>query len=205
MDKAKVKDNSFFDKTNEEEKWDIQAIRNTEEDQPKNMTVTLGTNSNIANNFIPPKISNSKNTGLLDFETAEMFEHTGIHSDLYQQERSFRGIYHDEELHALIIYLIFSLILTPQRGTLDDLYCSRHPLQEGKPPVLHFLHFHLNHPSNQTLIPMVLKKVEKQFSENSGVRLLKLLCKTLFDRNLYQDSTLIAKGGYGTVYQCNTR
>ena len=34
--------------------------------------------------------------------------------------------------------------------------------------------------------------------------MLKLLCKTLFDRNLYQDSTLIAKGAYGNVYQCKT-
>lgn len=81
-------------------------------------------------------------------------------NEVHNKERNIRGIYHDDELHALIIYLIFCLILTPQRGTLDDLYCSRYPLMDGKPPVLHFLHFHLNHLANQPLIPLILKKVK---------------------------------------------
>jgi hypothetical protein len=42
----------------------------------------------------------------------------------YQKERRARPIYHDEELHVLMISLITCLLLKPQRGTLDDLYCS---------------------------------------------------------------------------------
>jgi hypothetical protein len=42
----------------------------------------------------------------------------------YNRERSMRPIYQDEDLHALMISLTICLLLTPERGTLDDLYCS---------------------------------------------------------------------------------
>jgi hypothetical protein len=42
----------------------------------------------------------------------------------YMRERTMRPIYQDEELHSLMIALIICLLLTPERGTLDDLYCS---------------------------------------------------------------------------------
>lgn len=38
--------------------------------------------------------------------------------DFYEQERSQREIYSDEELQVLIVGLIFCLILTPTRGSL---------------------------------------------------------------------------------------
>jgi len=84
-------------------------------------------------------------------------------NDAYKQARNKRGIYMDDELHWLMIFLIFSLILTPERGTLDDLYCTRKPLEDDKPHVLHYLHYHLNHYANQTLIPKLLRKVSFWF------------------------------------------
>lgn len=93
----------------------------------------------------------------------------------YENARNTIGIYVDEELHCLILQLIFSLIITPERGTLDDLYCSRKPLEDEIPHVLHFLHFHFNHEANKNLIPKMLKKVQSKFTQNSGTRLMKLL------------------------------
>jgi len=66
----------------------------------------------------------------------------------YLKERSMRPIYQDEELHVLMISMIVCLLLTPERGTLDDLYCSQFPIDNGKQNILFLLHHHLNHPKN---------------------------------------------------------
>ena len=50
----------------------------------------------------------------------------------YMKERSMRPIYQDEELHVMMLALIVCLLLNPDRGTLDDLYCSQYPLDNGK-------------------------------------------------------------------------
>lgn len=42
----------------------------------------------------------------------------------YLKERSVRPIYQDDELHELMISLMMCLLLKPERGTLDELYCS---------------------------------------------------------------------------------
>ena len=42
----------------------------------------------------------------------------------YIKERSARPIYRDEDLHVLMLSLITCLLLKPERGILDDLYCS---------------------------------------------------------------------------------
>jgi hypothetical protein len=42
----------------------------------------------------------------------------------YLKERGARPIYQDEELHVLMLSLIMCLLLKPQRGTLEDYYCS---------------------------------------------------------------------------------
>ena len=52
--------------------------------------------------------------------------------DFYLKERSMRPIYQDEELYVLMLSLTVCLLLTPERGTLDDLYCSQYPLDNGK-------------------------------------------------------------------------
>ena len=73
----------------------------------------------------------------------------------YMKERSMRPIYQDEELHTGMLALIVCLLLTPERGTLDDLYCSQYPLDNGKPNVLFLLSHHLNHPMNSGKLPLV--------------------------------------------------
>jgi hypothetical protein len=158
----RIKDNSFFENTTQGGNWDVKAITESEvKEFKKDMIVTLGPTSNVEanDNVSIPKSSEKEINKISEFINTKDFNETGNYADIYNQERSVRGIYNDDELHALIIFLIFSLILTPQRGTLDDLYCSRYPLADGKLPVLHFLHFHLNHPENQSLIPLLLKKV----------------------------------------------
>ena len=42
----------------------------------------------------------------------------------YLKERSVRLIYQDDELHVLMLSLMMCLLLKPERGTLDELYCS---------------------------------------------------------------------------------
>ncbi|CAI2366213.1 unnamed protein product [Moneuplotes crassus] len=198
-DPPKVKDNSFFEKEDASQHWDVKPIDKNSEAR-KELTVTLGQDSKVNMNIPIGKINKDQNLGLLNVAN---IGHNA--QNLLCDEKEFKGIYYDDELHIMLIYLIFSLIITPQKGSLDPLYCSRHPIEDGKPPVLYYLHFHLNHHSNQALIPMLYKKVDGQFCQNSGVRLLKLLCKTLFDRELYQENELIAKGAYGVVYQCKTQ
>jgi len=89
-----------------------------------------------------------------------------------------RPIYQDEELHVLMISLLVCLLLSPERGTLDDLYCSQFPIDNGKQNILFLLHHHLNHPkiANSTLIYKIMSRVHKEVSPPlAGVRLLKLL------------------------------
>lgn len=113
----RIKDNSFFENSTQKLNWDVKAITESEvKEFKKDMIVTLGPTSNAVadeNDTIPK----SSDKGI-----ASYLEETETYSDIYSQERSVRGIYNDDELHSLIIFLIFSLILTPQRGTLDDLY-----------------------------------------------------------------------------------
>ena len=42
----------------------------------------------------------------------------------YYAERKLRKLYEDQTLHSLVISLIISVILSPERGTLENLYCS---------------------------------------------------------------------------------
>ena len=64
----------------------------------------------------------------------------------YLKERSARPIYQDEELHVLMLSLTVCLLLRPERGTLDDLYCSQYPIMNGKQNILYLLHHHFNRP-----------------------------------------------------------
>ena len=40
------------------------------------------------------------------------------------------------------------LLLQPQRGTLDDLYCNQYPINNGKQNYLYILHQHIAHENN---------------------------------------------------------
>ena len=96
------------------------------------------------------------------------------------------------------------LLLTPSRGILDDHYCSQFPINNGKPNILYILHFHLNHPSNQHILPLLLQKMSEINPFPAGQRLLKLLCASFTDTTIYTDWRKIATGAYGTIYECNT-
>jgi hypothetical protein len=47
---------------------------------------------------------------------------------IYFYERKLRKLYDDDELHALIISLMITLLITPNSGVLDPVYCSQHPV-----------------------------------------------------------------------------
>jgi serine/threonine protein kinase len=53
------------------------------------------------------------------------------------------------------------LLLKPQRGTLDELYCSQFPIDNEKQNFLYLLHFHLSHQANQDIIPKLLEKMSE--------------------------------------------
>ena len=122
----------------------------------------------------------------------------------YKKERNNRLLYHVKELHTLIISLIICLLITPSRGTLDEHYCSINPFLNNKTNILYILHCHLNHQNNQSLIPQLSKHLYEIKPIGSGQRLLKLLCKSLFDVSKYKGFEFIAKGSYGTVFKCFT-
>jgi len=122
----------------------------------------------------------------------------------FMKERTARGIYKDPKLHAFMIGLLFCLLITPKRGTFDDLYCSARPSDEGKSNVLHLLHFHLNHPMNSEILIKLRDLVLKIRPYLCGQRLLKLLCGKFFDPSAYSGWKKIASGAYATVFECNT-
>lgn len=47
---------------------------------------------------------------------------------IYFYERKLRKLYDDDELHALIVSLMITLLITPNSGVLDPMYCSQHPV-----------------------------------------------------------------------------
>ena len=125
-------------------------------------------------------------------------------SQFYLKERNSRLLYQDTELQVLILSLIFSLIITPSRGTLDELYCSIFPYESNKLNILYIIHHHLNRAENEHLLPLLLTYISQITPFGAGQRLLKLLSKKLFDISLYTNWEKIAGGQFGTVYQCNT-
>lgn len=124
--------------------------------------------------------------------------------EFYERERLQREVYCDDELHVCMLGLVFCLLLTPTRGTLEESYCSQYPINNGKPNVLFMLHSHLNHPSNQNILPRLAQIVSHIVPPLAGQRLLKLLCTSFFDSKLYTGWQKIATGAYGTVYECET-
>ena len=71
---------------------------------------------------IKDEISQSGNVDVDDF-TEEVF---------YMKERAARPIYQDDELHVLMLSLMMCLLLKPQRGTLDEYYCSQFPIDNNQ-------------------------------------------------------------------------
>ena len=105
----------------------------------------------------------------------------------YMKERNVRPIYQDDELHVLMISLIMCLLLKPDRGTLDELYSSQFPINDDNQNILYLLHWHLSHEKNQNIVPSLLKNMEQISPPLAGIRLLKLMCPSLFDISLYNN------------------
>ena len=150
-----------------------------------------------------PKMSVKNLTKELPLTSANI-EEVLTENLFYYSERKLRKIYEDDELHVLVLSLIISLLLTPSRGTLDEHYTSQYPIDDGKSNVLYIMHFHLNHPSNQHILPLLLQKMAEVNPFPSGQRLLKLLCIAFSDMSIYTEKNKIDKGAYGTIFECNT-
>jgi hypothetical protein len=125
-------------------------------------------------------------------------------TNFFNKERANRLLYHDSDLHVLIISIVICLILTPTRGTLEELYCSDYPLENGKINIFYLLHHHINHRENSQILPKLLRLVSEIKPFGVGQRMMKLLYKDLFDSTIFTQWTKIASGAYGTVYQCQT-
>lgn len=68
----------------------------------------------------------------------------------------------------------------------------------------YLLHLHLNHASNESIITD-LYEIESKFSadDRSIFRLLKLLCCSTFNVDLFNDKSRIGMGRFGKVYECS--
>jgi serine/threonine protein kinase len=107
-------------------------------------------------------------------------------------------MYSSTRLHVAILRLLLRLLVSPGSNSLEPLYCSRFPLTDGKAGVnnvLHVLHMHLNHASNEMVLPPLLAA-----NARGTTRLLKLLCEKLFNPPAFTRRARIGRGRFGTVY-----
>ena len=81
-------------------------------------------------------------------------------TQLYMKERNEHKIYSNADIHVLVLRLIFSLMLDPV-GTLDSLYCDQFPLDNKKLNIPFLLRFHLSHPANRHILPVLCDSVHQ--------------------------------------------
>ncbi|CAL8469507.1 g9048 [Coccomyxa elongata] len=137
---------------------------------------------------------------------AAMEAHTCIESPVeetvmvlsYSEERARRVLYQDKDLHLLVLEVVLELLLNGA-GQLDPLYCSHQPLERRQQNIPHLLHHHLNHPANATLAAPLLAAAAR--IGPAAVRLLRLLCSSLFQPALYSHRRRLARGAYAQVYE----
>lgn len=170
---------------------------NVKEENTKNSKIQVAIENMLKNKYKlfynKANVEAMKEEDLMDFNL------------FYLKELNNRLLYHDAELQVLMVSLVICLLITPTRGTLDELYCSSMPYESNKMNILFLLHHHLNHSDNQHIIPSLMPFVSEIHPHGAGQRLLKLLCTTLFDPSVYTDWSKIAVGAYGEVYQCSTQ
>lgn len=119
---------------------------------------------------------------------------------VYLRERNNRKFYKDERLHVRLLTLLISIITTTKE-TLDSRYIDQYPVQRNMLNIPYCLHQHINHPSNEQVIPYLHSEVKKL--GRGAMIFLKLICKKLFQSSLYQNKIKrIGVGAYGTVYKC---
>eukprot|EP01087_Luapelamoeba_hula_P014048 TRINITY_DN4056_c1_g1_i1.p1 TRINITY_DN4056_c1_g1~~TRINITY_DN4056_c1_g1_i1.p1 ORF type:complete len:3194 (-),score=531.19 TRINITY_DN4056_c1_g1_i1:7-9588(-) len=120
-------------------------------------------------------------------------------NQLYLEERNERKIYLSKQLHATILQLIFSLLLS-SLGILEPKYTDQFPSNNKKLNIPYLLHIHINHPANSSLIPDLCEKTRQM--RPSAFRLFKLLSTHLLQPEQYSKMTRLAVGAYGSVYKC---
>ena len=97
-----------------------------------------------------------------------------------------------------VLEVVLDLALT-ETGALDALYCSLRPLERRQQNLPHLLHHHLSHPANAPLLPQLLARAAASRSGAATLRLLRLLCAPLFQRDCYLARACIARGAYAQV------
>lgn len=123
-----------------------------------------------------------------------------IHQNVFYFEgRQRRRIYQDLELHASVLTLILTLLLTP-RGLLDPNYCDPYPSHKHRRNIPFLLSKHLNHSANRAVLPWVFQQVD-QIGRVGELRLLKLLVESAMHRWMYTNMRMIGAGQFGTVMQ----
>ncbi|OLQ02143.1 hypothetical protein AK812_SmicGene15084 [Symbiodinium microadriaticum] len=93
-----------------------------------------------------------------------------IHQNVFYFEgRQRRRIYQDVELHALILTLILTLLLSPGRGLLDPSYSDQYPTHRHRRNIPFLLSAHLNHSANRVGI-VLGHHLEQIASETSAAK-----------------------------------
>ncbi|CAE7935899.1 unnamed protein product, partial [Symbiodinium necroappetens] len=124
-----------------------------------------------------------------------------IHQNVFYFEgRQRRRIYQDVELHALILTLILTLLLSPGRGLLDPSYSDQYPTHRHRRNIPFLLSAHLNHSANRSVLPWVFQQVDR-IGRIGELRLLKLLVESAMHRWMYTNMRVVGQGQFGTVMQ----
>eukprot|EP00736_Rhodelphis_marinus_P013655 Rmarinus@m.14128 len=118
----------------------------------------------------------------------------------YEIQRSHRRLYKNRTLHAEVVLLLLSLLLTPG-GALEPLYSDNLPVLVGKKNVLYLLYKHLSHGANTSIIPLLTSECVRRLGRPS-FSLLKLLCPFVFPKFAFQNLARVNRGAYGAIYHC---
>lgn len=102
----------------------------------------------------------------------------------------------DRELHLLVLEMILGLMMSEEQD-LDPLYCDQFPIEKRKHNIPFLLYLHVNHPSNEGVVPELHRRC-KQLGP-AAVRMLKLVCRALFHPHLYGARQRLARGAYAQV------
>lgn len=127
-----------------------------------------------------------------------------VDSQFFKEERKNRKLYYDENLHVAVLGLLISLLIT-KHDSLDSRYSDQFPLIKNMMNIPYMLHYHINDQSNEAIIPKLHDMVMTQMGLGARI-LLKLLCKKLFEPQLYaQRQKRIGFGAFGDVWRCELR
>ena len=149
----------------------------------------------------------------------------GIEDDMAYRRDKIK-LYHNDELHTLILQILVLLSIECEGGSLDPRYCPRLPVinesgnigsndlfSDGKAcsrklNLPFVLHHHLNNVQNSSIVQRLYDAACKYslVTGHGPKRFVQLLCCEIFDAKASQfestlnfSSTLISSGAFGTV------